>query len=153
MWTPSQMAHAHKCQHGEVNCKETWISLCKRWWHEFGLRCPGSQDPLCAFCNQKNYLCSGLLKSKAQQPQRKKGSSSPSCSRFVGSPSVAYNKTLLWMFFYLGPSECVTWGAWDEAREGGQTSTPTHTHMHRYTRSSVFLQLASFLISFGNATQ
>lgn len=109
-----------------------------------GLKRSDSQDPLCLLCGCTNYLCVGIL--------QKIGSKIPAASKtcflfftfFLGSASVAHILLMVFLSWStFGPSERVTWGAGDEARERGQTSTYTHTlyalvvvpffHLHHFS--------------------
>lgn len=87
--TLSQMARVHKCQHGEVNCSEKWITLHKRWRHEQGWP-QVSWSPL--FCVwSENCLRIGTK----QIPSSFEIHFSSFVQFFVGGVCVARSKTVL----------------------------------------------------------
>lgn len=87
--TLSQMARVHKCQHGEVNCSEKWITLHKRWRHEQGWP-QVSWSPL--FCVwSENCLRIGTK----QIPSSFEIHFSSFVQVFVGGVCVARSKTVL----------------------------------------------------------
>lgn len=114
-----------------------------------GLRCP---DLHCFVCVVRK-----LRVGTKQIPSSVEIHFSSFVQVFVGGVCVARSKTVLlmvflsWYTFVL--SECVAWGAGDEARERGQTSTHTHTHTLSSSSSSAFLPLASFYSCFSKVTQ